>query len=67
MPEEMTLKETLEACHSDELDDVAKYEKLAKEAYEHGYETASGVLNDIATEERTHAMAIAHILEKEVC
>lgn len=61
-----SMKDILIEHHKEEKADCEFYHRLAEEAYQLGLECASGVLNDIADEEKTHALMIEHILDKEV-
>lgn len=58
------LKEILQTSHENELEDHKKYKEFSRQAYELGCEIISGVLNDLADDERTHAAVIAYALDK---
>lgn len=63
---EGTLKEIIEHHMRDEMEDSKNYTLLSQKAYEDDMEEASGILQDIAHDEMTHAKALSHILEKGV-
>lgn len=58
-------KKKLLAKHTEEMTDHTSYCTLAKEARMHGMPKASGILEDIADEEHSHADLISHILSME--
>lgn len=59
------LKKKLLARHAEELKDHEVYYALAKEVREEGYDHASGILIDVADEEKNHAAMLKLILDKD--
>lgn len=61
----MTLeqKECLKKLHAEELEGDKKYEDMAYALKMNDDHHAAGILLDIAKDERSHAKALAHILE----
>lgn len=57
------MKEILKNHHAEELRDCEEYSKLSEELKELKCFRASGILEDISREEKSHAKLIQHILE----
>lgn len=57
------LKQKIEQHHKEEISDHDTYLQMADELDAAGHHHFAGVVRDIAHDEKTHAMAIAHMMD----
>jgi len=58
-------KRCIMEMHSEEDEDMSKYQELSRYASNNGMHRISGILHDISLDEESHANMLAHIINME--
>lgn len=57
------LRKRIEDTRAEEIADIDKYEDLIELAEEQGHPHVAGILHDILCDEKSHSIALHHILD----